>query len=61
MITDNQGNVYMAGLSADTGAMDDILIIKYDQDGDQIWIHRYNSVSNRYDVRIMFHFTSTGK
>lgn len=47
---DNIGNVYVTGLSAGTGTMDDIAIVKYGSDGNQLWVNRYNSPSNRDDV-----------
>ncbi|MBK8551053.1 MAG: SBBP repeat-containing protein [Ignavibacteria bacterium] len=47
---DNNGNVYVTGLSAGTGTMDDIVIVKYDSVGNETWVNRYNSPANRNDV-----------
>lgn len=48
--TDNSENVFVAGLSEGTGSMDDIVIIKYDATGNEIWLNRYNSPAGRNDV-----------
>ncbi|MCB0729022.1 MAG: SBBP repeat-containing protein, partial [Ignavibacteriae bacterium] len=50
LTTDISGNVFVAGLSQGTGTMDDMVIIKYDSTGNQIWLNRYNSAVNRNDV-----------
>ncbi|MBL8008056.1 MAG: SBBP repeat-containing protein [Ignavibacteria bacterium] len=47
--TDNQGNVYVSGLSFNTGTMDDLVVIKYNPDGAQQWLHRYNGTGNGND------------
>ncbi|MBK9332671.1 MAG: SBBP repeat-containing protein [Ignavibacteria bacterium] len=47
---DNNGNVYVAGLSQGTGTMDDIVIIKYNYSGNEVWVNRFNSAANRNDV-----------
>ncbi|HAY32838.1 MAG TPA: SBBP repeat-containing protein [Ignavibacteria bacterium] len=47
---DYNGNVYVAGLSQGTGTMDDIVIIKYNISGNELWVNRYNSTANRNDV-----------
>ncbi|MEO8210734.1 MAG: SBBP repeat-containing protein [bacterium] len=47
---DNSGNVYVAGLSAGTGSMDDIVIVKYNSSGVESWVNRYNSPANRDDA-----------
>lgn len=47
---DNNGNVYVTGLSAGTGTMDDIAIVKYDSNGNQLWVNRYNSPASRNDA-----------
>jgi hypothetical protein len=50
LTTDISGNVFVAGLSQSSSAMDDMTIIKYDSIGNQVWLNRYNSPSNRNDV-----------
>jgi len=47
---DNNGNVYVAGLSQGTGTMDDIVIVKYNYSGNEVWVNRFNSAANRNDV-----------
>jgi uncharacterized delta-60 repeat protein len=49
MVTDNSGNVYVTGYSADTNGSADYLTIKYDTNGNQIWIAQYNGPANSYD------------
>ncbi len=50
IVTDAAGNVFVTGLSAGTGTMDDIVTIKYDPSGNEILVSRYNSPENRNDV-----------
>ena len=47
---DNYSNVFVTGLSAGTGSMDDIVTIKYDQFGNELWVNRFNSPANLNDV-----------
>ena len=44
---DSAGNVYVSGYSAGQGA--DYLTVKYDQDGNQQWVARYNGPGNSND------------
>jgi hypothetical protein len=39
---DQEGNVYVTGLSVGVGSWGDYLTIKYDPDGNQVWTARYN-------------------
>lgn len=50
LTVDNSGNIYVTGLSSNASAMDDIILIKYSYDGNQLWQSRYNSPSNGNDV-----------
>lgn len=49
---DGLGNVYVTGLSLGTGAEDgqDFATIKYDTNGNEIWVSRYNGPANSADV-----------
>ena len=57
---DNSGNVLVSGLSAGTGTMDDIVTIKYDENGNELWVHRYNSPANLNDVANNISFDNSG-
>lgn len=46
---DKNGNVYVAGYSTGSGTRGDFTVIKYDADGNQEWINRYNGPVNKYD------------
>jgi len=49
MAVDEDGNVYVAGNSKGSGTALDYVIIKYDSDGVQHWVARYNGPGNRDD------------
>lgn len=44
------GNVYVSGLSEGSASSDDILTIKYDSQGNELWVNRYNSAANNNDA-----------
>lgn len=46
---DNSGNVYVTGKSMGINSDYDITTIKYDQNGNQVWVQRYNGPGNSYD------------
>lgn len=46
---DNSGNVYVTGFSRGNGTDFDYATIKYNSDGIQLWVARYNSPANGYD------------
>lgn len=50
LITDNFGNVYVAGYSNGFGTMEDIAVVKYDLSGNEMWVARYNGAGNSYDI-----------
>jgi uncharacterized delta-60 repeat protein len=50
LILDNQGNVFVTGLSSGTGTMWDIVTIKYNSEGDTVWVRRYNGPDDGPDV-----------
>lgn len=49
MAVDAQGNVYVAGTSKGDGTGTDIIILKYDPNGNLIWERRYNGPANGND------------
>jgi hypothetical protein len=47
---DNSGNVYVTGTSHPNGATDTRYVtIKYDPNGNQLWVKRYNGPADSYD------------
>lgn len=52
MISDSSGNIYVTGKSHEWrggGTDDDFCTIKYDSDGNELWVARYNSPGNGDD------------
>ncbi len=47
---DNEGNVYVVGQSMGLNTGSDIVIIKYDSDGNLKWVTRYDGPVNGYDT-----------
>lgn len=47
---DDAGNVYVTGGSPGIGSGNDYATIKYDAEGNQLWVKRYNGPGNAYDV-----------
>ena len=47
---DSQGNVYVTGSSVKTGGDNDIVTIKYDSAGAQMWAKRFNGPGNYHDI-----------
>ena len=47
---DSPGNIYVTGESAGVGTSKDIITIKYDAAGTQLWASRYNGAINGNDV-----------
>jgi len=46
---DTSGNIYVSGISGGTGTSGDYATIKYNTDGDSLWIKRYNGPGNGND------------
>jgi uncharacterized delta-60 repeat protein len=47
---DNFGNTYVTGSSEDGNGWSDYLTIKYDSNGNQLWVARYNGPGEKWDV-----------
>jgi Beta-propeller repeat len=50
MAVDSGNNSYVSGYSPGTNASNDIVTIKYDPNGNQIWLQRYNGPGNGNDA-----------
>jgi len=46
---DNSGNVYVTGYSTGLGTSKDYATLKYDPNGKQLWVARYNGLGNKED------------
>jgi len=49
MAVDGSGNVYVTGESFGAGTLNDYATVKYDPNGKQLWVKRYNGPGNGYD------------
>ena len=49
IVVDVDGNVYVTGFSIDRGTHVDYATIKYDSDGNELWVSRYNGPTNGDD------------
>ena len=57
---DNSGNVYITGNSAGSGSGTDYATIKYDADGQQQWVARYNGPGNGDDIPVAIEIDTSG-
>ncbi len=54
IVVDENGNVYVAGYSQNSQSQWDLLVLKYDTDGNLVWEDRYNSAGgNEFAVQIV--------
>jgi len=49
LAVDQLGNVYVTGYSHGSGIYSDYATIKYNSNGDSVWVKRYNGSANGYD------------
>jgi uncharacterized delta-60 repeat protein len=47
---DKSSNIYVTGWSTGNGTVSDFATIKYDGNGSQLWVARYNGPANGYDL-----------
>jgi beta-propeller repeat-containing protein len=57
---DDAGNVYVTGNSVGSGTGADYATIKYDAEGQQQWVARYNGPGNAEDIPVAIEFDSSG-
>lgn len=57
---DANGNVYVAGSSDGSNFMSDYLIVKYNPNGDTIWMRRYNGSANGIDAAVAIKVDASG-
>jgi len=57
---DGSSNIYVTGYSYGSGTSTDYATIKYDPDGNELWIRRYNGPGNSYDVAYAIAVDSSG-
>ncbi|MEE9613491.1 MAG: SBBP repeat-containing protein [Thermodesulfobacteriota bacterium] len=60
LAVDSAGNVYVTGESYGEGTMRDYATIKYDADGTELWVARYNGPGNGWDVAYALAVDSAG-
>jgi len=49
MATDTSGNIYVTGYSTGDGTSGDYATIKYDADGNELWVARYDGPASNFD------------
>ena len=49
VVVDGQGNSYSAAAAQDPGGLADIVVVKHDAAGDQVWSARFNGTGNGSD------------
>ncbi|HCA41927.1 MAG TPA: hypothetical protein DEP28_01595 [Bacteroidetes bacterium] len=49
VITDSKDNIIITGITSEKGINDNITTIKYDKNGNQLWIANYNGPGNYHD------------
>ncbi len=57
---DGSGNVYVTGYSYGSGSLQDYTTIKYNSDGNEQWVARYNGPGNNYDEALGIAVNNSG-
>ena len=57
---DSSGNTYVTGWSFGPGTLKDYATIKFDAEGSQIWVARYNGFENSTDIAVAMTVDSSG-
>ena len=60
MIIDESGNVFVTGTSSGIGTANDIATIKYDTDGNELWVNRYEGPGSSDDFGVKIAGDVTG-
>lgn len=60
LTVDENSNVYVTGATGNTGSGSDLTVVKYDKDGNQIWLKKYNGTANGGDVGKMVKTDAVG-
>jgi len=47
--TDKEGNIYVGGTSDSVGTLYNYIVLKYNSNGDEVWIKKYNGLGNDGD------------
>ncbi|HEY5535020.1 MAG TPA: SBBP repeat-containing protein [Ignavibacteria bacterium] len=50
MTIDNQGNIYIAGMSISSNSSSDCIVVKYNSSGERQWIQQYDGNANGWDI-----------
>lgn len=57
---DDSGNVFITGESYGSGSQNDYVTIKYNADGVEQWVRRYNGPDNSYDEAVALTIDNSG-
>ncbi len=60
IVVDSDGNSYIAGWSGGANNLHDFTTIKYDPDGNELWVRRYNGTANDNDYAYWLALDASG-